>query len=60
MPMRLNLASPGAGALPPGYVANVPAGWTKAYHSGYWCALANGVYYRPVYYQGVIAYVVVP
>ena len=56
----VGVGSPGAGALPKGYIHAVPAGWTKAYHAGTWCACANGVYYSPVYYQGVIVYVVVP
>jgi hypothetical protein len=49
----------GVGSLPHGYVYKVPADWTKAYYGGYWCACVNGVYYRPIYYQGVIVYVVV-
>jgi hypothetical protein len=56
----VGVGAPGAGALPKGYVHTVPVGWTKAYYGGYWCAYANGVYYRPVYYQGVIVYVLVP
>ena len=49
----------GVGALPHGYVYKVPAGWTKVYYGGYWCACVNGVHYRPIYYQGAIVYVVV-
>ena len=57
---RCGSGCPGAGALPHGYYATVPTGWTKVYYGGYWCACANGVYYRPVYYQGSVVYVVVP
>ncbi len=56
----VGVGAPGAGALPHGYYTAVPTGWTKVYYGGYWCAFVNGVYYRPVYYQGCIVYVVVP
>ena len=51
----------GAGVFPNGtyYYYTVPAGYTKVYYGGYQCAYVNGVYYRPVYYQGIIIYVVV-
>jgi hypothetical protein len=55
----VGVGSPGVGALPRGYYHAVPVGWAKAYYGGYWCACVNGVYYRPVYYQGVVVYVVV-
>jgi hypothetical protein len=56
----VGVGSPGAGALPKGYVRAVPAGWTNVYYGGYSCACVKGVYYRPVYYQGVVVYIVVP
>lgn len=52
----VGVGAPGAGALPRGYVASVPANWTRAYYGGYWCAYANGIYYRPIYYQGTVVY----
>jgi hypothetical protein len=52
----VGVGSPGAGVLPRGYVSTVPTGWTKAYYGGYWCAYANGLYYRPIYYQGTVIY----
>ena len=56
----VGVGSPGAGVLPKGYLATIPAGWKTFYYGGYYCAYVSGVYYRPVYYQGVIVYVVVP
>ena len=52
----------GVGVFPNGgyYYYTVPTGYTKVYYGGYWCAYVNGVYYRPLYYQGAIIYVVVP
>jgi len=55
----VGVGAPGVGVLPHGYYAKVPIGWTKVYYGGYWCAYAGGVYYRPVYYQGTVVYVVV-
>ena len=52
------VGAPGRGVLPHGYVYTVPAGYTDVYYEGYWCAYVNGVYYRPVYYEGSIVYVI--
>jgi hypothetical protein len=56
----VGVGSPGAGVLPRGYYATIPAGWTKVYYGGCWCACVNQLYYEPVYYQGTIVYVIVP
>jgi hypothetical protein len=53
------VGAPGAGVLPKGYVRVVPTGYTTVYYGGYWCAYVDGVYYRPVYYEGTIVYVMV-
>lgn len=52
------IGSPGVGVLPRGYYAAVPAGRTVVYR-GYTCRYVNGVYYRPVMYQGYTVWVVV-
>jgi len=52
----VGVGSPGAGVLPHGYIYTIPAGYTRVYYRGYWCAYVDGVYYVPAYYQGVIVY----
>lgn len=56
----VGVGSPGAGVLPRGYVSTVPTGWSRVYYNGYYCAYAGGIYYRPIYYQGVVVYMEIP
>ncbi len=41
------------------YRSTIPSGYVNVYHGGYQCHYVGGVYYRPVYYNGVRIYVVV-
>jgi hypothetical protein len=56
----VGVGAPGVGALPHGYIYTVPVGWTWVQYEGCWCACVNGVYYRPMYYQGGTVYLVMP
>jgi len=42
-----------------GYVRTIPANYQTVTYQGYTCYLANGTYYRPIFYQGGTVYVVV-
>ena len=42
-----------------GYVRTIPANYQTVTYQGYTCYLANGTYYRPIFYQGSTVYVVV-
>lgn len=42
-----------------GYVRTIPSNYQTVTYQGYTCYLANGTYYRPIFYQGATVYVVV-
>jgi len=41
------------------YHSSIPSGYVNVYHGGYQCHYVGGVYYRPLYYNGALVYVVV-